>query len=86
MKALIARAKVEKLPAASLIGKYGKELVENVILVPSFLAEEVLSTIFSVSQAIGEETLRIDAYASFEEYLEHMSLLGGIVEGIGKEI
>ena len=62
MKKLMAEIRKEKIPVASLIGKFQVGEITNNFYVPSFIGDELLETIFRVAAATGTKGLRITAF------------------------
>ena len=62
MSKLMSEVRKEKIPVASLIGKFTKSEVSNHFFVPSFIADQLLEAIFRVADETGLKGLKITAF------------------------
>ena len=62
MGKLMCEVRKEKIPVASLIGKFAEDEVLNHFFVPSFIADDLLETIFRVADETGLKGLKITAF------------------------
>lgn len=62
MNKLMDEVRREKIPVASLIGKYSADEVTNHFFVPCFIADHLLETIFKVADETGVKGLKITGF------------------------
>ena len=62
MRKLIGEVRREKIPIASLVGQFTETEVLNHFFVPSFIADQLLETIFRITDETGQKGVKITAY------------------------
>lgn len=66
MKSLMCAVRKEKIPVASLIGRFTEEEVVNHFFVPTFIADQLLETIFRVADETGLKGLKITEFVELD--------------------
>lgn len=70
MKRLMERIKNEKMPIASVLGRYYRNRVENYLAVPSFMSDEILNLVFSTARDTGNSGIELGSYTPLSDYFE----------------
>lgn len=66
MREFKRRFRTQKIPLASMIGVYLKDLVENYMFVPTFMADEALGILYEITGATHDTSLKLNSFVSFE--------------------
>lgn len=67
---LMEEVRNEKIPIASLVGIYHSKLVDNHMFIPSFIADEILNTIFEISDSSTNTSLKLTSFTPIEGALK----------------
>lgn len=67
MKSLMAETRKEKIPLASVIGRFSEGGIDNHFFVPSFLADNLLNTIFRVGAEHNVRGLKITSFHELDD-------------------
>ena len=66
MKDFKTRVRSHKIPLASIIGVYHKNVVENYMFLPTFMAEEALLMLYETAESTQENSLMLNSFVPFE--------------------
>ncbi len=66
MREFKRRIRSQKIPLASMIGVYKKDLVENYMFVPTFMADEALCILYETAEVTHDTSLKLNSFVPFE--------------------
>ncbi len=66
MRDFKSRVRTHKIPLASIIGVYHKDVVDNYMFVPAFMAEEALWMLYETAEKTKENSLMLNSFIPFD--------------------
>ena len=73
MTVLMDRVRKEKVPLASVLGRYKKDHIENFFFVPNFMADEMLDLILDSAKTADNASLKLTTFSPLERFIEELS-------------